>query len=111
MSHMNKAVVLAIAGIVGLCAIAEPAPAQARPWNPWPWPAETITSPGPLYGYRDVYAPDALWDAYLRSHAAAPDVSATTDLEPADFYGHRPIVRIWLRSEPRWHRSHHRHHG
>lgn len=108
---MNKAVVVFVtAALAGLCAIATPAPAQAGPWNPWPWHPETIASPGPLYGYRDVYAPDALWDAYLRSHAVAPYVDATTYVEPAAL-SDRPIVRVWLRGGPRWHRWHHRHHS
>jgi hypothetical protein len=109
---MNKAViVLATAGLVSLCALANPAPAQARSWDPWPWPSQTIASPGPLYGYRSVYAPDALWDAYLRSRAVAPNVYATTYLEPAVLSGDRRIVRVWLPSEPGWHRRHRRHHG
>ena len=108
---MNKAVVvLASAGLAGLCAIAAPAPAQAHRWNPWPWRPETIASPGPLYGYRDVYAADALWDAYLRSHTVPPYLYATTYVEPAAL-NDRPIVRLWLRGGPHWRRWHHRHHG
>jgi hypothetical protein len=51
-----------------------------------------------LYGYRGVYAPDALWDAYLRSRAVAPNVYATTYLEPAALSGDRRIVRVCSRA-------------
>jgi len=104
---MTRAVVVLAAGIASLCAIATTDPAQARPRNPWPWPSESPASPGPLYTYRGVYAPDALWDAYLRSGAVAPYVYPTYP-DPAAF-SDRTIIRVWSRGGPRWHHRHHRH--
>lgn len=107
---MNQAlVVFATAGIVSLGAIATPAPAQARPWDPWPWPSVGPAAPGPLYSYRDVFASDALWDAYLRAREIAPYAYTTTYVEPAAYYGDHTIVRVGFRSGPRWHRRHHQH--
>lgn len=100
---------LATAGLVGLAAIVTAAPAQARPWNPWPWPADSPVSPGPLYTHPGVYAPDALWDADLRAGRVGPYRDAVAFV-PAAVADDRTIVRVWLGSGPRWHRwRHHRH--
>ena len=104
---MVRAVLIhAIAGIVGLCAIVTPSASQARPWNPWPWPSEGPASPGPLYTHPGVYAPDALWDAYLRSRAGAP--YATAAIYPVPIAtDDRTIIRVWSGRGARWHHRHH----
>ena len=63
---MSKAVVvLAAAALIGLGALATPASAHTRVWGGWV--LGIANGWGPLYGPRDLYAPDAIWDAQLRS--------------------------------------------
>ncbi len=101
---------LATAGIVGVAAIAAPTASQAQRWDPWPWPSEGQASPGPLYTHPGVYAPDALWDAYLRSGSVAPYGDATMAFVPAAAPGDRTIIRVWPGNAVGWHRWRHRHH-
>jgi len=108
---MNRTlVVFAAVSIVGLGAIAAPAPAEARPWNPWPWPSVPPDAPGPFYTHPGVVAPDALWDAYLRAREVTP---YALYVEPsATLVEDRIIVRGGYRSGPRWHhRRLHKHRG
>ena len=106
---MARAVsILATASVVGLWAFVAPSASQARPWNPWPWPSESPASPGPLYTHPGVYAPDALWDAYLRSGAGAPYAAAVIYPLPTAV-DDRTIIRVWSGRGVGWHHRHHRH--
>ena len=65
---MSKAVVVLAAAVISFSALATPA--SARTPHVWGgWVIGIANGWGPLYGPRDLYAPDALWDAQLRAAA------------------------------------------